>query len=233
MKHVREDVPDVQRLRPELSAATAAVVERAVSQGPRAPLPRRGEHGRRPRGGARGRGLARRPGDRRGDERAAHAARARPGGGCRGACATRRAGSLSLALLVAIVAIALVIAAGRAHRGAGRAAGHRLARRPRTGAARPDGRPRLQPVRHRPRKPRPDRQRRRRRPQHRRGAPSSTTTARSRSPAASASGVYLDAAPRVLAKALEIQTPTPGLRRADLRRPTTSSSNCPTATRRR
>jgi len=32
MKHVREDVPDVQRLRPELSAATAAVVERAVSK---------------------------------------------------------------------------------------------------------------------------------------------------------------------------------------------------------
>src|SRR5271156_4529359 len=32
MKHVREDVPDVQRLRPGLSAATAAVVERAVSK---------------------------------------------------------------------------------------------------------------------------------------------------------------------------------------------------------
>src|ERR1700691_4093109 len=31
MKHVREDVPDVQLLRPELSAATAAVVDRAVS----------------------------------------------------------------------------------------------------------------------------------------------------------------------------------------------------------
>ncbi|HWX97841.1 MAG TPA: protein kinase, partial [Solirubrobacteraceae bacterium] len=32
MKHVREDVPDVQALRPELSAATAAVVDRAVSK---------------------------------------------------------------------------------------------------------------------------------------------------------------------------------------------------------
>src|SRR5277367_3775292 len=32
MKHVREDVPDVQRLRPGISAATAAVVERAVSK---------------------------------------------------------------------------------------------------------------------------------------------------------------------------------------------------------
>src|SRR5947209_11677162 len=32
MKHVREDLPDVQALRPELSAATAAVVDRAVSK---------------------------------------------------------------------------------------------------------------------------------------------------------------------------------------------------------
>jgi serine/threonine-protein kinase len=32
MKHVREDVPDVQLLRPEVSAATAAVVDRAVSK---------------------------------------------------------------------------------------------------------------------------------------------------------------------------------------------------------
>src|SRR5271170_7493826 len=32
MKHVREDIPDVQLLRPELSAATAAVVDRAVSK---------------------------------------------------------------------------------------------------------------------------------------------------------------------------------------------------------
>jgi eukaryotic-like serine/threonine-protein kinase len=32
MKHVREDIPDVQQLRPELSAATAAVVDRAVAK---------------------------------------------------------------------------------------------------------------------------------------------------------------------------------------------------------
>jgi serine/threonine-protein kinase len=32
MKHVREEIPDVQRLRPELSAATAAVVDRAVAK---------------------------------------------------------------------------------------------------------------------------------------------------------------------------------------------------------
>jgi serine/threonine-protein kinase len=32
MKHVREELPDVQRLRPEVSAATAAVLDRAVSK---------------------------------------------------------------------------------------------------------------------------------------------------------------------------------------------------------
>src|SRR5438445_7413826 len=32
MRHVREDVPDVQHLRPELAAATAAVVDRAVAK---------------------------------------------------------------------------------------------------------------------------------------------------------------------------------------------------------
>jgi len=32
MKHVREDIPDVQLLRPELSAATASVVDRAVAK---------------------------------------------------------------------------------------------------------------------------------------------------------------------------------------------------------
>ena len=32
MKHVREDLPDVQRLRPEISAATAAVLDRATAK---------------------------------------------------------------------------------------------------------------------------------------------------------------------------------------------------------
>ena len=32
MKHVREPLPDVQRLRPEVSAALAAVVERATAK---------------------------------------------------------------------------------------------------------------------------------------------------------------------------------------------------------
>ena len=32
MRHVREDVPDVQLARPEVSAATAAVVDRATAK---------------------------------------------------------------------------------------------------------------------------------------------------------------------------------------------------------
>src|SRR6202022_1518329 len=32
MRHVREDVPDVQRLRPEVSAATASVLDRALAK---------------------------------------------------------------------------------------------------------------------------------------------------------------------------------------------------------
>ena len=34
MRHVREEIPDVQRLRPEVSAATAAVLDRAVAKDP-------------------------------------------------------------------------------------------------------------------------------------------------------------------------------------------------------
>ena len=105
MRHVREQVPDVQRARPEVSAATAAVVERATAKD-----------------------LAERYPDARQmvadleEVLAIEAARAgqatgevtsvlrtlpgRPGGGCRGACATPPAGSRSLALVGAIVAIA-------------------------------------------------------------------------------------------------------------------------------
>src|SRR5271168_1097602 len=32
MRHVREEVPDVQRLRPSVSAATASVIDRAVAK---------------------------------------------------------------------------------------------------------------------------------------------------------------------------------------------------------
>ena len=39
MKHVREQVPDVQRLRPDVSAATAAVVDRAIAKDPTSATP--------------------------------------------------------------------------------------------------------------------------------------------------------------------------------------------------
>ena len=41
MKHVREDLPDVQRRRPEVSAALASVLDRDDREGPRPPLPGR------------------------------------------------------------------------------------------------------------------------------------------------------------------------------------------------
>ena len=75
MKHVREQVPDVQLLRPEVSAATAAVVDRAVAKDLAVRYPDAASHGGRPRGGARDRGLPLRTGHRRGHDRAAHAAR--------------------------------------------------------------------------------------------------------------------------------------------------------------
>ncbi len=58
MKHVREEIPDVQARRPQVSAAPAAVVDRAIAKDLARPLRRRGRDGRRPRGGARDRGRA-------------------------------------------------------------------------------------------------------------------------------------------------------------------------------
>jgi serine/threonine-protein kinase len=83
MKHVREEVPDVLLLRPALSAATAAVVDRAVSKDLARRYPdaassrsRRRARGRRP---ARSRACcARSP--------------APPAAGCPGGCVTPRAG---------------------------------------------------------------------------------------------------------------------------------------------
>ena len=63
MKHVREPLPDVQRRRPEISAALAAVVERATAKETRNRYATVGRDGARPRGGAghRGRAHAARP----------------------------------------------------------------------------------------------------------------------------------------------------------------------------
>ena len=78
MKHVREDLPDVSKRRPEVSAGLAAILDRMTEQGPAQALPGRAEPAGRPRGGARARAQPHGPLDRRGDRRAAHAARQRP-----------------------------------------------------------------------------------------------------------------------------------------------------------
>ena len=70
MKHVNEELPDVQERRPEISAAVALVVERATAKDPAERYQRHRGDDRRPRDRARGRGLARRADDRRGDQRA-------------------------------------------------------------------------------------------------------------------------------------------------------------------
>ena len=189
-------------------------------QGPRAPLPRR----RRAwsptsRRCSRSRPRAR---DRR-PARSRRVLRTLPGrargAGCRGGCATRRAGRRRSRWSVAIVGDragarrpAAPTAAPASRRDvasrAGPGSGAARARPPRTTTTRSA----------RARKPRPDRQRRRRRPEHARGAPSSTTNGTLRKPGGTGLGMYLDAAPGVAAKALEIQTPTPGFSVAGLRR---------------
>ena len=224
----------MQRARPEVSAATAAVVDRAVAKDLDAPLPRRRQHGRRPRGGARDRGRARRAGHRRGHDACCARCPARRAGACPGACATPRAGSPRSALVGAIVAIVLVA------RRAARAPRHR--RRPRRRSPAPAS------GRSRSARPPPT--------TTTRSAPAPKTATRSatsstatptptgapqhyyerhaaRRPAAPASGVYLDAAPGVAARAIEMQTPTPGFDVAGLRRATASTCPIPTATRRR
>ncbi len=208
MKHVREDLPDVQLLRPELSAATAAVVERAVSKD-----------------------LTRRYTDAASmvadleQVLAVEAARAGQATGevtsvLRTLPGPARARLpwrmrhparwvLSLALLIAIIAIGIVIAADRAHRGAGQAPGitsHAGLEPVQLGQAAahdynpfgtgPENRDLIGNVVD--------------------GDPNTTWSTEQyydgtlKKPGGIGLGVYLDAAPRVLAKALEIQTPTPG-----------------------
>ena len=107
MKHVREELPDVQRRRPEVSSALAAVVDRATAK----------DLGRRYgtdddliadlEDAAGDRDRARRPGHRRGDRRPAHApaARAPPAAAARapsGAARWPRSRSSAAAVAVAL-----------------------------------------------------------------------------------------------------------------------------------
>ena len=78
MKHVREDLPDIQRDPPGGVGHARRGARPHDRQGPRAPLPRRPVAGRRPRGRAGDRGRALGHLDRRGDRGHPHAARPRP-----------------------------------------------------------------------------------------------------------------------------------------------------------
>jgi eukaryotic-like serine/threonine-protein kinase len=208
MKHVREDVPDVQRLRPGVSAATAAVVERAVSKD-----------------------LARRYPDAASmvadleEVLAVEAARAGQATGevtsvlrTLPAPARRRLPwrmrhparwVVSLGLLVAIVAIALIAGGLGTHRGTGAATdvgGHtglepvELSQTAAHGynpfGTGPENRDQIGNLVD--------------------GDPNTTWSTEQyyegtlKKAGGTGLGVYLDAAPRVLAKAIEIQTATPG-----------------------
>jgi eukaryotic-like serine/threonine-protein kinase len=208
MKHVREDVPDVQRLRPDISAATAAVVERAVSKDLTRRYPDAAsmvaeleevlaiEAARAGQATGEVTSVLRTlpgPARRRLPWRMRHPAR----------------WAISLALLVAIVAIAAVIAAEGAHRGPGSAVGI-------------VSHPGLEPVElgqsaahdYNPFGTGPE---------NRDlvgnvvdGDPNTTWSSERyfdgtlKKAGGVGLGIYLDAAPRVLARAIEIQTPTPG-----------------------
>jgi tRNA A-37 threonylcarbamoyl transferase component Bud32 len=208
MRHVREQVPDVQRLRPEVSAATASVVDRAVAKDldyryhDAAAMVADLEEVLAIEAARAGQAtgevtsvLRTLPGDtrRRLPWRMQHPAR----------------WAASLALVAAIVALAIVLAAQQAHKGTGVApdvhpgAGLQAVPLSQTAAhdynpfgTGPENHNRVQNV-----------------------VDSDPNTAWSTAhyyektlvkAGGTGLGVYLDAAPAVLARALEVQTPTPG-----------------------
>jgi eukaryotic-like serine/threonine-protein kinase len=208
MKHVREDIPDVQLLRPELSAATAAVVDRAVSKDlavryqDAASMASDLEEVLAVEASRSGQATGEvtsvlrslpAPAQRRLPWRMRHPAR----------------WLASLAVLVAIVAVAIVLAAGETHSGAGATpginahAGLQPVQLSQTAAhdynpfgTGPENRDQIENVVD--------------------GDPTTTWSTEQyydgtlKKPGGVGLGVYLDAAPTVLAKAIEIQTPTPG-----------------------
>jgi eukaryotic-like serine/threonine-protein kinase len=207
MKHVREDPPDAQTLRPELSAATAAVLDRAMAK----------DVSRRyPDAASMARDLedvlaieASRSGQATGE--VTTVLRTLPGGAQRRLPWRMRHPArwlATLALLAVIVAIALIAAAGSTHRGTGTPdVGSRAGLVPvqlsQTAAhdynpfgTGPENRDQVQNVVD--------------------NDPNTIWTTEQyyegnlRKPGGVGLGLYLDAAPGVLAKAIEIQTPTPG-----------------------
>ncbi|HEV3284119.1 MAG TPA: protein kinase [Solirubrobacteraceae bacterium] len=207
MKHVREEVPDVQALRPELSAATAAVVDRAVAKD----LSRRYQSAV---------GMAAeleevlaietsRSGQATGE--VTSVLRTLPGGARRRVPWRMRhpiRWIVSLALLGVIVALALIVAAGSTHRGTGIGAdvvSHGLQPVALSQSAAhsynpfgtgPENRDQVPNVVD--------------------GDPNTTWSTETyyegtlRKAGGTGAGLYLDAAPQLAAKAVEITTPTPG-----------------------
>jgi eukaryotic-like serine/threonine-protein kinase len=208
MKHVREDVPDVQALRPEISAATAAAVDRAVSK----------DLGRRyPDAASMAAELeevlaieASRSGQATGE--VTTVLRTLPGRTRRRLPWRMRHPArwvVLLALVVAIVAIVLVVAAGRTHKGTGVSpgiashAGLVPVQLSQTAAhdynpfgTGPENRDQVENVVD--------------------SDPNTTWSTEQyydgtlKKAGGVGLGIYLDASPGVLARAVEIQTPTPG-----------------------
>ncbi len=208
MRHVREQVPDVQRLRPDVSAATASVIDRAVAKD---------LDWRYADADSMAAALedvlaieAARAGQATGE--ATSVLRTLPGDARRRLPWRMRHPArwlASLALVGAIVAIALIAAAQHAHSGTGvspevhSSAGLQPVALSQTAAhdynpfgTEPENRDRVQNV-----------------------IDSDPNTVWStahyyeetlKKPGGVGVGVYLDAAPRVAARAIEIQTPTPG-----------------------
>jgi serine/threonine-protein kinase len=207
MKHVREDVPDVQTLRPELSAATAAVLDRSVSKD----LARRyADAGIM--AGELEEVLAietSRSGQATGE--VTSVLRTLPGGARRRVPWRVRHPArwiVSIALIAVAVAIALVVAAGSTHRGTGAASdvvshGLQPVQLSQTAAhdynpfgTGPENRDLVQNVVD--------------------GDPNTTWSTETyyegtlKKAGGVGAGLYLDAAPGVAARAIEIRTPTPG-----------------------
>ena len=208
MKHVREEVPDVQARRPEISAATASVIDRSLAKD----LSRR-----YPDAAAMVSDLenvlaieASRTGQTTGEVTTVlrtlrgRARRRLP-------WRTRHPVRwlVSLAVIAVIVVVVILLAADNSQRGTGAPPGTSSKAGLVPVSLSELGRQQLQPVRHRAGKPRSDRQRRRQRPlddlDHR-----DLLRRHLKKTGGTGLGIYLDAAPGVAARAIAIQTPTPG-----------------------
>jgi serine/threonine-protein kinase len=208
MKHVREEIPDVQVLRPRVSAATAAVLERATAKDPSRRYPDAATMA-----GELEEVLAleaTRSGQATGE--ATTVLRSLSGGVRRRLPWRLRhpaRWAASLGLLALIVAIVLIVAAAQTHRGtgtAGQGAGHSGLRQvalSQTAAhdynpfgTGPENRDQVDNLVD--------------------NDPNTTWSTEQyyegnlRKPGGVGAGVYLDAAPRVAGRALEVDTPTPG-----------------------